>query len=133
MFLLDPIFLFHTNLGVMGAALATVLSEAIPMLVLFILFYLGKFTVKPKLSELFKPFRPDHGRTLLIGLSACISILSMNIPSIFMNYFTGQAVNTPASYAFLTTIQYFLLGKQTLGKCKPFNLYKFSVDFLTTF
>ncbi|EAY03032.1 hypothetical protein TVAG_143320 [Trichomonas vaginalis G3] len=53
---LNPIFLGVFKFGVMGPAISTIIADGVPGILLTILFFSGKFGVKPKLSGFLKPF-----------------------------------------------------------------------------
>lgn len=79
MALFDPVLILETDLGVQGAGIATVLSEALPMLVILFCYLAGKFSVKPKLSGFLRPFHPRFRIALKIGLSQLIAQFSFCI------------------------------------------------------
>lgn len=84
-----PLFLLVFKWGTIGAAFATIVSEFIPSVVLTILFFSGKFGVKPKWRGLFKKFSPHTIEALKTGLSQLIMNISRSIPSIFNRKFMG--------------------------------------------
>ncbi|OHS95282.1 MatE family protein [Tritrichomonas foetus] len=85
-----PLFLLVFKMGTRGAALATVCSEAIPSLVLGILYFYGKFSSKPKLSGLFKKFSPHTWPALGVGVSQLAANCSRSLPSILQRKFMGM-------------------------------------------
>ena len=89
MALFCPLFLLVFKLGTKGAALATVFSEGIPSIILFILYFCGKFSSKPKLSGLFKKFSPHTWKALGVGVSQLAANCSRSIPSILQRKFMG--------------------------------------------
>ncbi|OHS95705.1 MatE family protein [Tritrichomonas foetus] len=84
-----PLFLLVFKWGTVGAAFATIVSEFIPAFTLTILFFCGKFGVKPDWRGLFRKFSPHTTTALKIGLSQLIMNLSRSIPSIFNRKFMG--------------------------------------------
>lgn len=85
--ILDPIFIFIFDMGLSGAALATVLSQAF---VMFSLFYHAQ--IKKKISADFFPYiNKFHLRefksTIKIGLPASFSMIIMSLGSALFNYF----------------------------------------------
>jgi Na+-driven multidrug efflux pump len=99
MVVFDPLLILKTSLGVQGAAIATVLSEGIPMLVILFCYLFGKFSVKPKLSGFLRPFHPRIKIALKVGLSQLIAQLSFCVPGMFMFYYVGNAVDNPEDYS----------------------------------
>lgn len=96
--ILDPLFLYKTNLGVKGAAVATVLADSIPAICLISCYFSGVFSVKPKINQLLKPISKRTLVALKVGLSALVSFLSMCIPGIFFTYFIGKSCITDEEY-----------------------------------
>lgn len=84
--ILDPIFIYTLNMGMRGAALATILSLEIVLLLIIYWIYIKQDTyLKPYMTN-FK-FRPHIiGDILQIGLPATIEFLIMSIVGIIMNY-----------------------------------------------
>ncbi|OHT05999.1 Na+ driven multidrug efflux pump [Tritrichomonas foetus] len=58
MCVLDPILLLAAKTDIWGASFAQAISEAVPGILLLILYFMGKFGVKPKLKQLFSKFSP---------------------------------------------------------------------------
>lgn len=65
--IIDPIFIFTFNMGVKGAALATVLSQAITTLLFLIYFFTGKSYCKVSFKY-FKPSSEIYSQIIKIGL-----------------------------------------------------------------
>lgn len=103
MFVFDPLFLLGIKMGVLGAALARILSEAIPAIIIIILYFCGKFSVKPKFSQLFRKFSPETWAAVRVGLSQLIANLSIAIPGILARKFVGQAA-TDGGYNFSSVL-----------------------------
>ena len=85
----DPLFLLPLKLEMFGNALATILSEGLPMVTIVVLYFLGKFGVKPKARDLFKKFSPHTGPALKVGLSQLLYQLSLAVPGIVLRKFLG--------------------------------------------
>lgn len=85
--LLDPIFIFVLNLGVSGAAIATVLSQAVSTTVL-VSFYLRK---KSSLRLHFKFFNPDKTMYVEILKIGFVSFLVQLLNSVAMGLLNTQA------------------------------------------
>ena len=85
----DPIFLLGMKLGIRGAAFSTILSELIPGVTLLILFYCGKFEIKPNWRDLFKKFSPHTLPALSVGISQLIAKLSLTVPCVIIRKFLG--------------------------------------------
>lgn len=84
-----PLFLLVFKWGIIGAAFATIIAEFIPTTILTILFFSGKFGVKPNWRGLFRKFSPHTTEALKTGLSQLIMNISRSIPSIFNRKFMG--------------------------------------------
>jgi Na+-driven multidrug efflux pump len=69
MIIFNPLFLLVFKWETVGAATATVASELIPSIALFVLFFRGKFGVKPDVRGLLKKFSPETMPALCVGLS----------------------------------------------------------------
>ena len=91
MVILDPIFLLAFNWGLPGAAWARCISEAVPAFVIMFLFFIGKFSVKPRFGQLFKCFSPYTLPALKVGMSQLVSNLSVSIPGIIVRKLIGAA------------------------------------------
>lgn len=74
--ILDPIFIYTLNLGVKGAAIATIISAIFVILMLVYWFYIKKDTyLKPVLSNF--NFRKDIGFDIIkVGIPASIQLLN---------------------------------------------------------
>lgn len=95
-----PLFLLVLHLSTFGAALATVFSEAIPGIVLFILYFSGKFGVKPKLNGLFKKFSPHTWPALSVGVSQLAANCSRSLPSLLQRKFMGLICQNAKTMSF---------------------------------
>ncbi|MBQ6098312.1 MAG: MATE family efflux transporter [Methanobrevibacter sp.] len=74
--ILDPIFIYSLNLGVKGAAIATLISAAFVILILTYWFYIKKDTyLKPKLSN-FNFNRDISFDIVKVGIPASIQLLN---------------------------------------------------------
>jgi len=91
MAIFDPIFLLWFKLGLKGAAYARIISEAIPAIILISMYFSGKFAVKPKLSQLLKPFSEYTWQALKVGMSQLVSNLSVSIPGIIVRKYIGMS------------------------------------------
>ncbi len=73
--ILDPIFIFAFKWGMMGAALATVIGQAVTA-VLAVWYLFNMKLVKPSKAD-FKPERTIIRKTLLLGLTSFLSQISL--------------------------------------------------------
>lgn len=69
--ILDPIFIFNLNLGVKGAAYATIISQGLTLILSASSFLRGKIQLKLKLANL-KPDFEIFKAILSIGISPCL-------------------------------------------------------------
>ncbi|MCR5027359.1 MAG: MATE family efflux transporter [Methanobrevibacter sp.] len=74
--ILDPIFIYGLNLGVKGAAIATIISAVFVILMLIYWFYIKKDTyLKPNLSNF--DFKRDISRDIIkVGIPASVQLLN---------------------------------------------------------
>ena len=74
--ILDPIFIYTLNLGVMGAALATIISAIFVIMILLYWFYIKKDTyLKPNLINF--QFKKDISKDIVkVGIPASIQLLN---------------------------------------------------------
>ena len=74
--ILDPIFIYTLNLGVKGAAVATVISSVVVILILVYWFYFKKDTyLKPNLSNF--SYKKDISKDIVkVGIPASIQLLN---------------------------------------------------------
>ena len=116
---LDPLFIFVFGLGVRGAALATILSQAVSA-VWVILFFSGKRSLFRFDFRLFRPKSAVMLKILLLGLSPFImSVTESAIQIVFNNtlkYWSGENSNyTTALTVMLSAIQIISLPLNGLG------------------
>jgi putative MATE family efflux protein len=82
--ILDPIFIFGFKMGIKGAAIATVIGNAVGLLY-FIIFYLrGKSIVKFKLSNIY-PQKDILKEIFAIGMPSSVSQLLMGVAAMVCN------------------------------------------------
>jgi Na+-driven multidrug efflux pump len=94
---LDPLLMLAIPLGIRGCALATVISEIIPLSIIVFWYARGKFSVKPKLSHFFSKFSPCTLPALKVGISQLILNLSQLIPSIIIRKLISSS-SSPEEY-----------------------------------
>ncbi|OHT12427.1 MatE family protein [Tritrichomonas foetus] len=85
----DPLLLLALRWGMLGNALATILAEGLPMIVIATLYFCGKFSVKPKIGDFFKKFSPHTWPALKVGFSQLFYQLSLAVPGIVLRKFLG--------------------------------------------
>ena len=85
----NPLFLLVFKWKTIGGAFATILSELIPAVILCVLYFCGRFGVKPDWRGLFKKFSPHTLPAVKVGISQLIMNLSRSVPSIFLRKFMG--------------------------------------------
>lgn len=86
---LDPLFMFALDMGVKGAALATVISQAIGMFIL-ISFYIRKKTLVKFRFKQFFPKMKMYGEILKVGGAAFLQQLLVTITMAVMNIMAGN-------------------------------------------
>lgn len=89
MFVFCPLFLLCFRIGISGAALANGISELIPCLIILILYYKGKFGIKPDIKQLCNKFSSHSFEALKLGFAQLIFQLSNSVPGIIVRKFFG--------------------------------------------
>ena len=102
--ILDPIFIYYFNLGVGGAAVATVLSGTLPMfLMMYWMFYKRDSFLEVKMSE----YKKD---ILVVGIPASLEQFILSFVSILMNYWLTMLSGTIAVAAYSATWRLVAMG-----------------------
>ncbi|WP_163528438.1 MATE family efflux transporter [Halobacillus ihumii] len=83
--ILDPIFIFVLDLGVQGASIATVISQASTSIVVLHYFLTGKSSLELRLSEI-KPKMSVIKETLTIGMPAFVRQVAGSVMIISINF-----------------------------------------------
>ena len=108
--ILDPIFIYTLGQGVAGAAIATVLSGALPMLVMIYWMFIKRDSfLEVKLSE----YKRDLGiykDILVVGIPASLEQLILSLVSILMNYWLTMLSGTIAVAAYTATWRLVAIG-----------------------
>ncbi|MCY6483427.1 MATE family efflux transporter [Clostridium aestuarii] len=134
--ILDPIFIFKTvpyvnipglNLGIFGAALATVISTVIAFGIGFYIFLSGKTKVKIKIKRLFKLNAEMDKKLITVGLPSGFEMLSRNLSGIltlkFVTIYGTAAIacmgigNKLFSFAFMPLVGLSMGGSAIVGQC----------------
>ena len=112
--ILDPIFIYVLDLGVMGAAIATVLAGALPMLLMmYWMFYLRDSFIKVKLSE-YKRNLGIYKDILVVGIPASLEQFILSFVSILMNYWLTLLSGTIAVAIYTATWRLVAMGMAPL-------------------
>ncbi|MDD4157073.1 MAG: MATE family efflux transporter [Candidatus Cloacimonetes bacterium] len=86
--ILDPIFIFMLNMGVIGAAYATIIGNTISLIFYIICYKQGKSLVTPSLKHL--SFNLNHIKEILkIGLPSSLSQIMMSFGSALSYYYAA--------------------------------------------
>ncbi|OHT06348.1 MatE family protein [Tritrichomonas foetus] len=93
-----PLFLYGFKTGINAASISIIFADAVPGVILLILYFKGKFGIKPKLNQLLKPFSKHTGPALLVGLSQLVSNLAGCIPGIPIRNLIGLSAGNPHIY-----------------------------------
>lgn len=89
MLMFAPFFLFVCRMGMCGVAYSTLCAELVPGIVLVILFYRGKFGIKPHVRDLLKRPCKHTWMALKLGFSQLIYQLSLALPGLLVRYYFG--------------------------------------------
>lgn len=96
---LNPIFLAVLKTGVIGPSISTIIADAVPGIVLTILFFKGKFVVKPTLKGLISPFSKATFQALTVGSSQLIALVSTLVPGIILRRLIGLSLPNKDEYS----------------------------------
>lgn len=101
--ILDPIFIYSLNLGIMGAATATVLAGTISMIPLIYWMFIKKDSfLEIKMSEYKRNFT-IYKNILVVGIPASIEQFIISFVSILINYWLTILSGTVAVAAYTAT------------------------------
>jgi Na+-driven multidrug efflux pump len=96
MAIFNPIFLLVFKWETTGAAFGTILSELIPSIIFVVLYFKGRFGVKPELKGLLRKFSPHTLPAIRVGVSQLVMNLARSVPSILLRKYMGLcAENNP--------------------------------------
>lgn len=94
----DPLFLVALKMPIWGASLASIISSFLPMTVLMILIFKGKFSVKPTFKMFSNKFTSETKSALKQGLTTLVIFLSGNLPNIVIQKWLGNSGNAIGLY-----------------------------------
>ena len=89
MFIFAPFFLFVLKMGISGVAYSTLVAELIPGLVVVVLFYCGRFGIKPHVRDLLKKPSPHTWVAVKVGFAQLVYQLSLALPGLLIRYYFG--------------------------------------------
>ena len=126
--ILDPIFIFGLNMGVRGAALATILSQAASCVWVLVFLFGKKTRLKIKKSDL-RPSFATLAPAFSLGLSAFIMMASESVISICFNASLlryGGDIAVGAMTILSSVMQFAMLPLQGLGQgAQPIISYNY--------
>ncbi|WP_304943969.1 MATE family efflux transporter [Vallitalea guaymasensis] len=106
--ILDPIFIFAFDMGIAGAALATIIAQAITT-VFLLSYYIRKKSLIPMKLSMFKPSKKIYNQILTIGLPTLIRQLLASFSIGLMNKAaTGYGTEAVAAIGIVSKV--FMLG-----------------------
>ncbi len=127
--ILDAVFIFGSGMGIQGAAVATVISQATSTMLGLFYFWKGKSTLR--LSR--KTMHPDISTLksiIKIGSVPCANQLSISVAQVIGNYALvqyGGEVYVGAMTAIRSVFQLFMMGVYGLGQgFQPIVGYNFA-------
>ncbi|MDO4285292.1 MAG: MATE family efflux transporter [Eubacteriales bacterium] len=86
--ILDPVFIFGFDMGIRGAALATILGQIVSAVI--ILRYFRKFRSVPLTGEDFRPRAKVIRGIVSLGMAACLNQLAVTVVQIVLNNALGH-------------------------------------------
>lgn len=108
--IIDPIFIYTLNMGVKGAALATLLSSALVILIIFYWFYIKKDTyIKPTKTN-FKFSKKISYDILKVGIPASLELLLTSILITVLSTILTMVASTDAVAVYSTGWRVVSLG-----------------------
>lgn len=108
--IIDPIFIYTLNLGVKGAAIATLLSSSLVIVIIFYWFYIKKNTyIKPTYSN-FKFDRKISFDILKVGIPASLELLLTSVLVTVLSTLLTMVANTDAVAVYSTGWRVVSLG-----------------------
>jgi Na+-driven multidrug efflux pump len=116
MLVFDPLFLLAFKMGMFGAGLATVCSELLPMIVVLVLFFRGKFETKTTLANLMSCFTKNAREAIQTGITQFISHVCFSLPSFFSRKFVSVGAEESGRYTEM------LAAYNSVLKCWAFAL-----------
>lgn len=144
--ILDPIMMFEKipllnipgfNLGIFGAAVATIISQSIAFLIGFYILFSGRRGIKPSLKGLFKLHPHIDKELITIGLPNGIEVFLRNISNTlvlsFVAFYGNSAIAANGiagrifGFAFLPLIGFSMGGSAVVGQSLGANMIERSV------
>ncbi|MGM0640095.1 MAG: MATE family efflux transporter [Thermotogota bacterium] len=144
--ILDPLMMFETvpllnipgfNLGIFGAAIATIISQSIAFLVGFYILFSGIRGIKPSLKGLFKLNLHIDKELITIGLPNGIEVFLRNISNTLVLSFVAIFGNSAIAangiagrifgFAFMPLLGFSMGGSTVVGQSLGANMIKRSV------
>ena len=141
--ILDPIMMFETipllnipglNLGIFGAAVATIISQSIAFIIGFYILFSGKRGIKPSLKGLFKLHFHIDRELITIGLPNGVEVFLRNISNTlvlsFVAFYGNSAIAANGiagrifGFAFLPLIGFSMGGSAVVGQSLGANMIK---------
>ncbi|OHS99641.1 MatE family protein [Tritrichomonas foetus] len=98
MLVFDPLFLYGFKTGMVGVSFATVLSNLVPFIVLYIMLFAGKFCVKPSFKMYITKFSGHSFDALKVSTSQLIANLAVSIPDLILAKLVGQSAKEINTY-----------------------------------
>lgn len=92
------ITLLWLKLPIWGASLSQILSEGIPGIILFFVFFSGKFSIHPKMKMFCSRFSDETRPALKVGLASLIVGISYTLPLILMQKYVNNAATAIGAY-----------------------------------
>ena len=108
--ILDPIFIYVLGWGVKGAAIATVIAAALPMIIMIYWMFIKQDSfLKIKMNE-YKRDLNIYKDILVVGIPASLEQFIISFVSILMNYWLSILVGTIAVAAYTATWRLISVG-----------------------
>ena len=93
-----PLFLVRLKFGIWGASLATIVSQGVVGIFLFVLIFCGKFTLKPSFRMFFNKFSSQTREALKIGIASLISNYSYTLPEVMVQKYLNLSALSIGEY-----------------------------------
>lgn len=115
--MLNPLFLLYFKWPIWGTSLASVISNSIPGIVLTVLVFKGKFSIKPKLNMIIKKFSSETSEGLKSGLSVLFEEAAIVLPFVLLQKYLSNAANAVGEYTSVMAVWSIIGDVQELSTC----------------
>jgi Na+-driven multidrug efflux pump len=110
-----PLFIVALKWGMFGAAGSRVLCQAVPGIVLFVLYVKGRFGIKPDMRGLFRKFSSHTWPAVEVGLSKLAMSITSTVSGLVLRKYFGLCAQYDPSISFDAALSGFNSVARILG------------------